>query len=115
MPRVMPKKRTPTIAMASAASDGWSAAAEIRYAEVAIRPMPLPIVTTPSSTASAIQFLSGHASLMSCQNVLYVTLVTFIIYLGGPINRGSINRGRGELGPYRFAGISYQHRRSVHR
>src|SRR6266516_7624098 len=48
----MPKNRTPTIATVSERIAGRSAALEIRYPAVAIRPTPKTIVADPSATAS---------------------------------------------------------------
>src|SRR6266699_4486889 len=49
----MPKKRTPTIAAVSERIAGRSAALEIRYPAVAIKPTPKTIVVEPSATVSA--------------------------------------------------------------
>src|SRR5581483_182024 len=57
----MPKKRTPTMARFNSAIEGCSAAAEIKYADAAIKPMPAPIVPAPSNTASAIHHLNAAA------------------------------------------------------
>ena len=51
--RASPKKRTPTIAAVSESTAGCSAALEIRYPAVPIRPTPKRIVRTPRSAASA--------------------------------------------------------------
>src|SRR5437660_10528556 len=68
----MPKKRTPTIARPRAAMDGCIAAAEIKYAEVPIRPIPLTIVKHPKVPARMIHPLSGIARLSKRCNVLFI-------------------------------------------
>src|SRR5579884_1501214 len=77
----MPKKRTPTIARLRAAMDGCIAAAEIRYVEVAIRPMPLTIVKQPKTLASIIHPLSGTTRASKRRKVVFIHVFLHMLSL----------------------------------